>query len=242
MNPYKKTAKIVGVLFLLGFAGIVTTILVKPILDDPNCLVKIIENRTRVVIGVLFQATMSFAVAGIAIWMYPVLKKHDEALALWSIAFRIIEVVLQFISTLCLLLLLTVSREYVSAGVPDSSYYKTVCTLLLAGNDWAFGVLSQMAFVLGASIYYYLFYRSRLIPRWLSAWGLLAALSHLTGVFLIIFDQLVLFSSTQILFALPIAMQELALAAWLIMKGFNPSAIKVERYNNQMNRPEGSAV
>ncbi len=224
MNSYKTTARVTGTLFLLGFAGIVTTVLVKPVLDDPNYLVKLAENKTRVLIGLLFQSIMSFAVAGIAIWMYPVLKKYNEALALWSVAFRIIEAVLQFVATIVLLLLLTLSMEYVRSGAPDASYFKTTGALLLAGNHWAFTVLSQFAFILGALIYYYIFYRSRLIPRWLSVWGLLAALSHLAGVLLIMFDRLVPFSPTQVAFAVPIAAQELALAIWLIVKGFDPSA------------------
>lgn len=229
MNTYKETARIVGVLFLLGFAGIVTTVLVKPILDDPNYLIKVAENKTRVMVGVLFQSLMSFAVAGIAIWMYPVLRKHNEALALWSIGFRIIEVMLQFIATLGLLLILTLSQEYVRTGTPDASYFQTLGALFLAGNDWAFSVLSQIAFILGALIYYYIFYQSRLIPRWLSGWGVIAAISHLAGVFLIMFDQVVPFSTIQIVLALPIATQEIALAVWLIVKGFNPSAINDEK-------------
>lgn len=225
MNTYKSTARIVGVLFIIGFAGIVTTALVKPILDDPKYLIKAAENTTRVMIGVVFQSIMSFAVAGIAIWMYPVLKKHNEALALWSIGLRIIEVMLQFVSTLGLLLLLTLSLEYVRAGTPDVSYFQTIGDLLLAGNDWAFSVLSQIAFILGALMYYYIFYHSRLIPRWLSVWGLIAAILHLAGVFLMMFDQVVPFSTFQIVLALPIATQEITLALWLIVKGFSPSTI-----------------
>ncbi len=218
---HKSTARTIGILFLLGFAGIATTILVNPLLDASDYLLKLAQNKTQVLIGILFQIIMSFAVTGIAIWMYPVLKKEHEALALWAVGFRIVEVVLQFVSTLCLLLLLSLSMEYVRAGAPGAPYFQTAGALLRAGNDWAFSILSQFAFLLGALIYYFLFYRSRLIPRWLSLWGILAVLFHLTGVFLTMFGYLVPFSPVQMTLALPIAAQELTFAIRLIVKGFD---------------------
>ncbi|MEW5960082.1 MAG: DUF4386 family protein [Chloroflexota bacterium] len=74
-------------------------------------------------------------------------------------------------------------------------------------------------------MYYYIFYQSKLIPRWLSGWGIIAAVLHLTAVFLIIFGQIGPFTMIQVVLALPIALQEMVLAVWLIAKGFNSSAM-----------------
>lgn len=74
-------------------------------------------------------------------------------------------------------------------------------------------------------MYYSLFYRSRRIPRWLSAWGLIAIILHLTAVFLTMFALIKPFSTIQAVFALPTLLQEMTLAVWLIVKGFNLSAI-----------------
>src|SRR3990172_7516588 len=103
MNSNRKTAMLVGVLFIIGFAGILSAVFVQPVLDDPGYLIKVSENRNKVLIGALSELIMAFACAGIAIWLYPVLKKHNEALALGSVCFRVIEAVLFIVAALGLL-------------------------------------------------------------------------------------------------------------------------------------------
>ena len=226
MNTHRKTAIIVGVLFLLGFAGALVPGFIKPILDDPSYLIKIFENKNQVMVGVLFQLIMAFACAFIAIGLYPILKKHNESLALGAVGFRIIENVFQIVAALSLLSLLTLSQESVKADALAASAFQTVGASLLAVRFWAALVLAQIGFGLGALMYYYVFYQSKLIPRWLSGWGIVAIILHLTSVFLTMFLQIDPFSgSPTLLLSIPIGLQELTLAVWLIVKGFNPSAI-----------------
>ena len=226
MNTYRKTAIIVGVLFLLGFAGVFGPVIVKPILDDPSYLIKIFENKNQVMVGALFQLIMAFACAGIAIGLYPILKKHNESLALGAVGFRIIENIFQIVAALGLLSLLTLSQESAKADALAASAFQTVGALLLAVRFWAGLVLAHFGFGLGALMYYYVFYQSKLIPRWLSGWGLIAITLHLVGVFLTMFTQIDPFSTTPtLLLSIPIGLQELTLAVWLIVKGFNQSAI-----------------
>ena len=226
MNTNRKTAIIVGVLFILGFASIFDVVFVKPILDDPNYLIKLTENKNLALMGVLSELIMAFACAGIAIWLYPVLRKHNEALALGAVGFRIIENVFQIVAALGLLSLLTLSQEYVKADALAAPAFQAAGALLLAVRFWASLLLAQIGFGLGALMYYYVFYQSRLIPRWLSGWGLIAIILHLTSVFLTNVGQIDPFSGSPILLlSMPIFFQELTLAVWLIVKGFNPSAI-----------------
>ena len=226
MNSDRKAAIIVGILFLLGFAGAFSTIILKPILDDPNLLINLTKNKNLVILGASLELVMAFACANIAIWLYPVLKKHNKFLALGAVGLRIIENVFQIVSTLSLLLLLTLSQEAVKANALTASNFQTEVALLLAVRFWAPLVLAQIAFCLGALMYYYVFYQSKLIPRWLSGWGIVAIILHLTSVFLTMFLQIDPFSGSPIiLLSMPIFFQELALAAWLIVKGFNPVAL-----------------
>ena len=226
MNTDRKTAIVVGVLFLLGFAGVFGPVIVSPILDNPNYLIKIFENKNLVLVGALFQLIMALACAGIAIGLYPILKKHNEPLALGAVGFRIIENVFQMVAALGLLLLVTLSQESVKADALAASAFQAVGASLLAVRFWTALVLSQFGWGLGALMYYYVFYRSNLIPRWLSGWGLIAIILHLTSVFLTMFTQIDPFSGSPIFFlSLPIGLQELTLAGWLIVKGFNPSAV-----------------
>ncbi len=235
MNTHRKTAIVVGALFLLGLAGAFGAI-VKPILDSPSYLVKIFENQNQVMVGALIQIVMAFACAGIAIGLYPILKKHNRSLALGAVGFRIIENVFQIVAALGLLSLLTLSQDFVKADTLAASALQTTGALVLAVRYWASLVLSQVGFVVGALMYYYIFYRSRLIPRWLSGWGIVAIILHLTSVFFTMFHQIDPFSgSPTLLLSIPIGLQELTLAVWLIVKGFNPSAIASGSANTATN-------
>ncbi len=223
MNTYRKNATIVGVLFILGFAGIPSAVFTGPILGTPDYLIKISANENQVIIGALFGLIMAVACANIAIWLYPVLKKHNEALALGSVGFRIIEAALFFVAAIGLLSLLTLSQEYVKAGAPDASHLQTLGTLLLAARDSASN-LGFMAFTLGALMYYYIFYQSKLIPRWLSGWGFIAAALSLSQALLVMFGEEP-FSTISFLLNIPILVNEIVLAVWLIVKGFDPTVI-----------------
>jgi hypothetical protein len=225
MNTNRKTAITVGVLFLIGFAGAFGPIFVKPILDDPGYLAKIFENKNTVMVGALMQLIMALACAGIAIGLYPILKKHNESLALGAVGFRIIENIFQIVAALALLSLLTLSQESVKAGALAASAFQAAGASLHAVHFWSALVLGHFGFCLGALMYYYVFYRSNLIPRWLSGWGILAILLHLTGALITMFTQIDPFSTSTSLLSIPIGLNELALAGWLIVKGFNPSAV-----------------
>jgi hypothetical protein len=71
-------------------------------------------------------------------------------------------------------------------------------------------------------MYYYLFFQSRLIPRWLSGFGIAAITLMMAACVLSLFSDNAITGYT--LLVLPIALQEMVLAVWLIVKGFSPSA------------------
>jgi hypothetical protein len=226
MNTSRKTARIVGALFITATgAAIVSGAFLLPILEAPDYLAKVSANESQVMIGALFYFIMAAAGAGIAIPMYPILRKHNEALALGAVAFRVIEGAIFMVGVVCVLALVTVSQEFVHAGAPDASYFQTLGELLLAGYTVAQAVVPGVfAFSLGALMYYYIFHQSKLVPRWLSVWGLV-------GVTLGIVNGLYdMFGGTpnetiSMLLDLPIFVQEMVLAVWLIVRGFNSSAI-----------------
>jgi hypothetical protein len=225
MDTKRKTAISVGVLFIIATVlNVLGNNFSKPILDAPDYLINISANENQVMIGALFTLISAFASASIAIWLYPILKKHHEALALGSVGFRVMEGMLYIVSVVGLLLLLTLSQEYVKAGVSNASLFQTLGALLLAVRKWA-GELGVIAFTVGALMYYYVFYQSKLVPRFISGWGLLAVAISLAAALLTISGQIIPFSTVFILLNVPIGLQEMVLAVWLIVKGFNPSAI-----------------
>jgi hypothetical protein len=223
-ETYRKTAISVGVIFIIATVlGMLGNIPLMPILDSPDYLIRISANENQMIIGSVLILLSAFASAGIAIGLYPVLKKHHEALALGSVGFRVMEGMLYIVGVVGILSLLTLSQEYVKAGASNASLFQVSGTLLLAIKTWA-GQLAVIAFTLGVLMYYYVFYQSKLIPRWLSGWGLIAAASSLAAAVLVIFGQLASFSTVFLVLQFPIFLQEMVLAVWLIVKGFNPSA------------------
>lgn len=218
---YRNNATVAGLLLMTALvAGILSVPFSGPV-NDPDYLVKVAENENVMIIGVFLQAVMAFACAGIAIWLYPVLRKHNESLALGSVGFRIIEAVLLLVSAASLLSLLTLSQEYMQAGASDTSHFQDLGSMLLAARDWSSHALAVIAFSLGALMYYYIFYKTRLIPRWLSGWGLIAITLHLVSGLLVLSAIIGPFSGVQGLMSLPIGLQEMVLAIWLMAKGFN---------------------
>jgi hypothetical protein len=227
VNTSRKTARIVGVLFITATgAAIVSGAFLLPILEAPDYLAKVSANETQVMIGALFYFIMAAAGAGIAIPMYPILRKHNEALALGAVGFRIIEGAIFMVGVICVLALVTVSQEFVLAGAPDVSHFQTLGELLLAG----YTIVAQavvpgvFAFSLGALMYYYIFYQSKLVPRWLSVWGLIGVTLGIANGLYDMFGG-VPNETISMLLDLPIFAQEMVLAVWLIVKGFNSSAI-----------------
>ena len=224
MNLYRKTAIIVGLLFIIATGAPLLSFLFTGSLNDPDYLVTVSGNENQIIIGALLELVFGVACAGIAIGLYPVLKKQNVGLALGAVGLRFIEGILYIIAAIGLLSLLTLSQEYVKAGVPDASYFQSMGTLILAVRDWV-GTFGSITFILGALIYYCLFYQSKLIPRWLSIWGLIGVPLWIAAALLLVFGLVDSFSTTVILLDLPIAINEMVLAVWLIVKGFNSSAL-----------------
>ncbi len=137
------------------------------------------------------------------------------------VAFRIIEAVIVIAAVVSALSLLALSQEYVKAGAPDASYFQTLGTSF-AGSYARFWVSTMLGifFSLGALLFYYLLYQSKLVPRFISVWGLIAVALVLTWNLLEMFG-LSFGLSANLIFVLPIILNEIFLGIWLIAKGFN---------------------
>lgn len=225
MKANRKTAIIVGALFLIAMATslIGGAVLIEPVLADADYLTNVSASENQVIIGVLLELINGTAVVLIAAMMFPIFKKYNEALALGYVAFRIIEAVVIVAAVVSPITLVALSQEYVTVGAPDVASFQTVGASLLAARALWAGLLLAIFFSLGALIFYYLLYISKLIPRWISIWGFIGAALILTWNFLNLFGI-----SAGMILALPIILNEIFLAIWLIVKGFNSSAIVSE--------------
>lgn len=220
----RRTARVVGMLLITAtVAVLLSEAVLTSLLKSPVDLNTIHANESQLAMGALLQLIAAMACAGIAIGLYPILKKHNAALALGSVAFRTIEAVMYFVGVVGLLSLWTLSQAFVGAGPSRASFLQTLASFIPAARDWT-SLLAVFAFGLGALLYYRVFYQSRLIPRWLSSWGLLGAALAIAGGLLVMFGVVGYLSTIQVVLSLPIGVQEMVLAVWLIGKGFAPSA------------------
>ncbi len=124
-----------------------------------------------------------------------------------------------------LLLLVSFSQVYVQAGAADASNFQAVGTLLRKAVEIC-TTTTAIVFPLGALMFYAVLYQANLIPRWISVWGLIGVALHLVATGLLgMFGLIGQLSTIQVVVALPIFFQEMVMAVWLIVKGFNASAI-----------------
>jgi hypothetical protein len=225
MRSNRKIAVITGVVFIIATVAALVAAALLPDLTGPDSLAKLSGSANQVTGAALFYLIAAFTSAGIPICMYPVLKGQNAGLALGSVVFRTVEAVFYMVGVVSLLSLLTLGHQLTSAGAVDQSSLQALGDLLLSLREHA-TVAGVFAFSVGALLYYYLFFQSRLIPRWLSGWGIAAIILMLAACVLALFNDSPV--TGYVLLALPIALQEMVLAVWLIAKGFSPSPVPAQ--------------
>lgn len=222
-QSFRKIAVITGVVFII--ATLTGPILASPLLPDltgTDYLARVSSHPDQVAAGVLLSIIAYLACAGIAVGMYPVLKKWNAGLALGSVIFRTIETAFYMVGLVSLMSLVTLGQQFTTAGAADRVSLQAIGNLLVSIRDHA-ALLAVFAFCLGSFMYSYLFFQSRLIPRWLSGFGIVAIFLMMVACVLSLFSGNRI--TSYISLAAPIFLQEMVLAVWLIAKGFNPSAV-----------------
>lgn len=220
-DPWRRAAIYVGVLFIIGTVAYSFSVgFFTPLLDNEDYLVEGSENESMVVAGTLALLISGAAIALIPVVMFPILRRHDMTLALGYVVFRVLEAGAYVVMAILVLLLLSVSQDYVDEGAPEDSDHETLGALLQDGYEWTDMVIILL-FTLGALVFYYLLYATRLVPVWLSLWGLVGAALWLATGIAGMFGAIAPGDTAWMLMALPIAANEMVLAAWLIIKGFS---------------------
>jgi uncharacterized protein DUF4386 len=224
MDSERNTALTAGVLFITAtVASLLGTAMEQPILTGTDYLTRVAGNANRVSAGGLLELIAAGTSVGIAIALYPVLQKWSAGLAVGSVAFRTMEAVMYAVGAVGLLSLLTVGQLFTNAATADRVSLQAIGDSLLEVRQAAV-LAGVFAFCLGALMYYVVFYQSRLVPRWLAGWGIVAVLLLLVACLSALFSHSPV--TTYAVLILPIALQEMVLAVWLIARGFSPSAVR----------------
>lgn len=223
MKTEKKSARIAGILYIIGtVTGVLSVVFAGSILDNPEDLVNIAVNAAQVRAGVLFIMLMGLALAMVPVVVFQVLRNHNETLALGYVVFRgALETVTYLAMVISKLVLLSLSLQYVQTGASNDSFFKPLSSLVQANEALSFCL--TVVFILGAVMFYTVLYQSRLIPRWISGWGLISAVPYLLAGVLLLFGLTSHMDTVDTVLRLPLGLQEMVMAVWLVVKGFNPS-------------------
>ncbi len=217
---HRATARAVGVLFIVAtVTAILGGGLVMQSLDAPDYLVAVAAHDGQVLVGVVLEFILALSVIGIAALLLPVLRAYGEGMAVGYVAVRTLEAAFILMATTTALLVLALGQDGGSAAAVGG---QSVGSALLSAREWTYFVGTMPLFAVSAVILNTLLHRSRLVPSWLSLWGLAGGLLLLAyaGAELLGLESAIPLQ----LLAVPIALQEMALAVWLIVRGFTPPA------------------
>jgi hypothetical protein len=208
-----------GVLLLVATFAAVAAAALLPALSRPGYLAVVASSPHQLAVAALLYLVAAGTSVGVAISLYPLLKEFDGALAVGSVVFRTIEAVFYTLGVVSLLSVLTVAEQLTTAGTAGGASARALADSLLSVRDHA-SLVAVLAFSTGALMYYLVLLHSRLVPRWLSVFGVVAVMLMAVACLL------ALFSNGDVtdykLLAAPIFVQELVLAGWLLAKGFSP--------------------
>ncbi|WP_410512430.1 DUF4386 domain-containing protein [Paenibacillus sp. BR2-3] len=243
MNNHRKRAILLGIQFILAtVSAIIGLLLYNPILNGPDYLINGAEHANQVIWGAIMELILVITAIGTTITLFPLIRKQNETIAIGYLCFRFLEAIVITVGIISVLSLLTLSQEFVNAGATNAAFYQASGTLLKAVHDWTFMFGPKLFLGINTLMYSYLLYKSKLVPRIISIWGLTGAtLIFIVGV-LEMFGIIVPFSTAEAILAMPgVAAFEMILAGWLIVKGFNVSALASEsdrtKATNYGNKP-----
>ena len=220
MNKFRTTARIVGVVYLLGFvAGIFGNGLVQSVLGAPDRLSTVSANSMKLAIGGMFWMIAVVGDGAHGVLMFPVLKLHSERIAAGYLAARIVDAVFIAIMILFILLQIPLGSQYVKAVSHDTLYLQGLSTVSVQASQYAYQI-AMITVGIAGSMLCYTFYTTKLVPRFLAIWGLAGYAIIFCGMV-----SEVLGSGLGLVSSIPGGLWELFTGVWLIVKGFNSSAI-----------------
>jgi hypothetical protein len=219
MNTDNRTSRILGVAFLLQFVTSFSSgVFLQPMWlvpgDMSTTMIKIANNAWLMRANILLDMLTALGIIFLGAILFTTLRKQNEHMALVALGFYILEAALLAASRGEAFSLLRISQEYVAAGQP--AILETMGNLALESMDFVGFTLHMLAFCLGGILFYYLLYKSRVVPRALSLWGLITVVPLLIATLLGIFEYEVPF-----VVALPYVPFEFVIGVWILIKGTN---------------------
>ena len=220
----RRRARIAGLFFIATFISIAALPLYHGVLKDHSFIVGA-GGDARVQLGAVAEIITAIAGIGTAVTLYPVLRRHNESLALGYVTLRVVESVLITVGIVSLLAVLTLRHNGAGGGANPASLILTGRSLV-AVHDATFLLGPAFCAAIGNGLMLgYLMLRSGLVPRRFAQFGIGAGSLALVTALLVLFGAYDQVSGTSALLTFPEAAWELSLGIYLIAKGFRSDAV-----------------
>jgi hypothetical protein len=214
-----KHAKITGWFFIIAaISSIVGLKLYDPILNNDNFLISAANHYNKVVFGAINELILCVSAIGTGIMLFPVLKRYNESMALGYLSFRLLEVVFIIIGTVSILTALSVSENYANGVISNKDHAQNLMLTFIGVHKWAFILGPNFMLAINTFLYSYVFFKSDVVPKNLARFGISAAVFIMIAAVLEMYAVIEQISIWGILLALPIALYEMTLAIYLILK------------------------
>jgi Domain of unknown function (DUF4386) len=222
MDSMRKTALVVGVLFILTFiSSIAAVVAYGSVLTDPRYITGPGAD-TGVALGALLELVLITTNIGCAIVLFPILKWQNEALALGYVAARLVECTFILVGILSVLAVVTLRQDAASA---DANALGTIGKSLIAVKDWTFLLGPGFADGVGTGLILgWLMYRSGLVHRRMALFGVVGGPLLAASGIAVLMGAIPQGSPAQSLATIPEIIWEAYLGLWLTFKGFNAAA------------------
>ena len=219
MTSTRKTALIAGVCYLVTHVtSVAALVLYAPVLNHPGYIAGAGADA-RVLVGGWLEVILALAIVGTAVALFPVVRRHNEGLAVGYVGLRTLEAAVIAVGIVSLLAVVTLRQHEAGAAGTDAAPFVAVGKGLVAVHDWTFLLGPNFVCAIDTLVLAYLMWRSRLIPRFIAGLGLIGGPLLFASATAVLFGAYKQVSLPGAVAALPVFAWELTLALFLIVKG-----------------------
>jgi hypothetical protein len=221
MEASRTASRIIAVLILTQMVsgGLINFVLEAPLIGEPGFLVNAAPHASQIALAAVLGLAAGALSLGIAIIAYPVFRPYSQSMALWFVALSVAGLSAVAVENMNVMSMLSLSLEYTKANGANRDAFQALRVVVGSARNWAHFIGLIIA---GSTLFvmYAVLYRFALVPRALAAFGLAAVVLQIVTVALPLFGQAVVFPLLA-----PLGLCQLALAAWLIAKGFRTQGV-----------------
>lgn len=216
IHPDRKAARIVGILFLIPIGAVNNMVLLGPYTFARDYLTSVAAHSSQITIGMILAIIGAIISFSVSVLLLPVFRKYNESLAFALLAFSSVNFINILIDNASVQSLLTISKQYVKSGAADTGYFYTLGAAAYSTRLWTH-YMTILIPCISLTMFFYILFKYKLLPRFITIWGLAGIVLMALSILLMIFDM-----GSYLWLMVPFGLNMLLVSLWLIIKGFTP--------------------